>query len=264
MKLLIRCLALLVATAAFGEVKTDVVEYRDGDVPLEGYLAWDDAIEGPRPGVLVVHQWKGLGEYEKRRARELAELGYAAFALDMYGKGIRPEAAAEAGKIAGAFKNDRDLTRTRAAAGLAALASNPLATDQPIAVMGYCFGGMVALELARSGAPVVGVVSFHGGLDTPDPRHAAQIKGKILVLHGADDPHVPPEQAEAFQKEMREAGVDWQLVAYGGAVHAFTDPGAGDDPSRGAAYNASADRRSWKAMKNFFSEVLRPPKSATD
>lgn len=258
MKTLIGCMVLLVATLSLGEVRTEVVEYRDGDLTLEGYLAWDDALQGSRPGVLVVHQWKGLGDYEKRRARELAQLGYAAFALDMYGKGVRPESPQEAGKQAGLFKNDRALTRSRAAAGLRTLASHDLAAGQPVAVMGYCFGGMVALELARSGAPVAGAVSFHGNLDTPDPKDAAQIKGRILVLHGADDPHVPPAQVEAFQKEMRDAGVDWQLVAYGGAVHSFTDTGAGDDPSRGAAYNANADRRSWEAMKDFFAETLRP------
>ncbi len=258
MKAFLTCLLIVAfAISARGEVESMGVEYHDGDVTLEGYLAWDDAAEGPRPGVLVVHQWKGLGDYEKRRARALAELGYVAFAIDMYGKGIRPESAQEAGKQAGLFKNDRTLTRTRANAGLRFLQSSELVEGQPIAVMGYCFGGMVALELARSGAPVVGAVSFHGNFDTPDPADAKNIKGSILVLHGADDPHVPPEQVEAFQKEMRDAGVDWQLVAYGGAVHSFTDPGAGNDPSRGAAYNAAADRRSWKAMKAFFAEVFK-------
>jgi dienelactone hydrolase len=248
---------VMMAVASWGKVQTQVIEYRDGDVVLEGYLAWDDAVQGPRPGVLVVHQWKGLGDYEKRRARELAGLGYAAFAVDMYGKGVRPESNEEAGKLAGMFKNDRALTRTRATAGLKVLTSNQRTAGQPVAAMGYCFGGMVALELARSGAPVAGTVSFHGTLDTPEPKDAAHIRGKVLVLHGADDPHVPPPQVEAFQKEMRDAGVDWQFVAYGGAVHAFTDSGAGNDPSLGAAYNANADRRSWQAMKDFFDEVLK-------
>ena len=250
-------MAVLAVQSVHGEVQAEPVEYRDGEVVLEGYLAWDDAVQGPRPGVLIVHQWKGLCEYEKRRARELAELGYTAFALDMYGKDVRPENPQDAGKQAGLFKNDRALTRTRAGAALDFLAANEKVAGRPIAVMGYCFGGMVALELARSGAPVAGAVSLHGNLDTPDPADAKKIRGKVLVLHGADDPHVPSEQVAAFEKEMRDAGVDWQLVAYGGAVHAFTDSGAGSDPSRGAAYHAAADRRSRDALKAFLAEVLK-------
>ena len=249
---------VLTGLIARAEIRTRPVEYSDGDTVLEGYLAWDDAVSDPRPGVLVVHQWKGLGDYEQRRSRELAALGYVALAVDMYGKGVRPGTAEEAGKQAGLFKDDRALTRTRAEAGWQALKDTGLTGDRPIAVMGYCFGGMVALELARSGAPVAGAVSFHGSLDTPNPADASQIKGKILVLHGADDPYVPATQVAAFEKEMRDAGVDWQLVSYGGAVHAFTDPGAGTDPSKGAAYNAAADRRSWQAMKTFFTEILGP------
>ncbi|HPG01356.1 MAG TPA: dienelactone hydrolase family protein [Kiritimatiellia bacterium] len=248
----------VIASTSWAEIQTQIVNYQDGNVQLEGFLAWDNAMQGPRPGVLVVHQWKGLGDYEMRRARELAQLGYVAFAIDMYGKGVRPETAEEAGKLAGIFKNDRALTRTRAAVGLGVLESNPLTADQPIAVIGYCFGGMVALELARSGAPIAGTVSFHGSLDTPHPEDASHIQGKVLALQGADDPYAPPAQVEAFQKEMRDAHVDWQFISYGGSVHAFTDPGAGNDPSKGAAYNAAADRRSWQAMKDFFAEIFSP------
>lgn len=247
---------LLACAPAFAAIQEEVVEYADGDVVLEGYAAWDDAIEGARPGVLVAHAWKGLGDYEKRRARELAGLGCVAFALDLYGKGVRPETAEEAGRLAGSFKGDRPLVRRRAQAGLKALADRPESDDSRLGAIGYCFGGMVVLELGRSGAPVKGVVSFHGNLDTPAPEDAKRIAGKVLVLHGADDPYVPAEQIAAFEKEMRDAGVDWQMVLYGGAVHAFTDPGSGDDPSKGAAYNASADRRSWEAMRDFLAEVL--------
>lgn len=250
-------LALAALVPALAEIKVQDVEYADGDAALEGYLAWDDAVEGPRPGVLVAHAWKGLTDYEKRRARELAQLGYVAFALDLYGKGVRPEGTSEAGKLAAKYRGDRPLMRRRAQAGLKALADHPLSDDARLAAIGYCFGGTVALELARSGAPVAGVVSFHGGLDTPNPQDAKRIRGKVLVLHGADDPHVKPEQVAAFQQEMRDAGVDWQMVSYGGAVHAFTDPGAGSDPSSGAAYNEKADRRSWEAMKTFFAEIFR-------
>ncbi|MBP7829144.1 MAG: dienelactone hydrolase family protein [Kiritimatiellae bacterium] len=242
---------------AHAEIQTRPVEYRAGDTVMEGYLAWDDAVSGPRPGVLVAHAWMGLGEYEQRRARELAALGYAAFALDLYGKGVRPQGPAEAGKLSAAYKADRPLMRERARAALDALAGEDLCAGRPLAAIGYCFGGMVVLELARGGAPLAGVVSFHGGLATPDPADARQIRGAVLVLHGADDPHVPPEEVAAFEKEMRDAGVDWQFVAYGGAVHAFSDPGAGNDPSRGAAYHEKADRRSWAAMRSFLDEVLR-------
>lgn len=244
--------------AALAEVKTQEVEYRDGETALQGYLAWDDAVTGPRPGVLVAHAWMGLGDYERRRARELAARGYAAFALDMYGKDLRPQNAEEAAKWSGAYKADRNLMRQRARAGMDELARQEICGGQPLAAIGYCFGGTVALELARSGAPLAGVVSFHGGLATPTPEDARQIMARILVLHGADDPYVPPAEVQAFQDEMRAAGVDWQFVAYGGAVHAFTDSAAGSDTSKGAAYNAAADRRSWQAMQAFLQEVFRP------
>jgi dienelactone hydrolase len=243
---------------ALAEVQFREVDYPDGDIVLQGYLAWDDAIPGPRPGVLVAHAWMGLGDYEKRRARELAALGYAAFALDIYGKGVRAENTDEAGKLATLYKSDRDLMRRRARAGLDELARQELCASQPLAAIGYCFGGTVVLELARSGAPLAGTVSFHGGLATPRPEDAKQIKGPVLALHGADDPYVPSAEVQAFQEEMRAAGVDWQFVSYGGAVHAFSDSALGPDPSKGAAYNAAADRRSWQAMKTFLNEVFHP------
>ncbi len=245
------------SAAVQAAVQTKAVEYKQGETVLEGYLAWDDAIKGPRPGVLVVHEWTGLGEYPKLRARKLAELGYVAFAADIYGKGVRPKSPQEAGATAGKYKNDRKLLRARVNAGLAELRRASDCDPKRVAAIGYCFGGTCVLELARSGADVVGIVSFHGGLDTPTPEDAKQIKGKVLVLHGGDDPHVPQKDVEAFQNEMRVAGADWQFVAYGGAVHAFTNPTAGNDKSRGAAYNADADRRSWEAMKTFFGELFK-------
>ena len=220
-------------------------------------LAWDDAVQGKRPGVLIVHEWTGVGDYVQMRARKLAEMGYVAFAADIYGKGVRPKTPQEAAAQAGNYKKDRKLMRARVLAGLEVLRKNPLCDPKRIAAIGYCFGGTCVLELARSGADIAGVVSFHGGLDTPTPEDAKNIKCKVLVLHGGDDPHVPRKDVEAFEDEMRAGGVDWQLVVYGGAVHSFTNPAAGNDKSKGAAYDARADRRSWEAMKAFFAEILK-------
>jgi dienelactone hydrolase len=248
---------LLVSLSARSEIVFKSVEYKQGDAELEGLSVYDNAIRCKRPGVLVVHQWKGLGEYEKKRAEMLARLGYNVFAADIYGKGIRPQTQQAAAPEAGKYKNDRALLRSRARAGLDVPRTNQLTDSRHIAAVGYCFGGTTVLELARSGAEIAGVVTFHGGLSTPNPSDAKNIKAKVLVLHGADDPNVPPKEVEAFQEEMRQGGVDWQLVAYGGAVHAFTDWNAGNDNSKGAAYNERADRRSWEAMKQFFAELFK-------
>lgn len=250
-------LLLAGASVATAEVRTKVVEYKHGDAVLEGYLAWDDAIKGKRPGVLVVHEWTGLGSYARMRAEKLAGLGYVAFAIDMYGKGVRPKTPQEAGAQAGIYKSDRQLMRARALAGLNVLLGNEMCDTKRVAAIGYCFGGTTVLEIARSGADIAGVASFHGALDTPNPGDAKNIKCKVLALHGGDDPYVPRKDVEAFEDEMRAGGVDWQLSVYAGAVHAFTNPEAGDDNSKGAAYNAKADRRSWDAMKLFFAEIFK-------
>ena len=224
--------------------------------PLEGWHVFDAAKSERRPGVLVVHQWKGLGDYEKKRARMLAELGYNVFAVDIYGKGVRPANMQEAGAQAGKYKGNRPLLRERVLAGLQVLKSELHTDPTRIAAIGYCFGGTTVLELARSGADINGVVSFHGGLSSPSPEAAKSIKAHVLALHGADDPHIGPDEVKAFQDEMRSAKVDWQLVAYGNAVHSFTDVAAGNDNSKGAAYNKEADLRSWSAMKDFFNEIF--------
>jgi dienelactone hydrolase len=255
------CLALFltvlvlsgVATAQ-AAVHTQVIEYKHGDTVLEGYLAYDDASTDKRPGVLVVHEWMGHNPYVRQRAEQLAQLGYVAFALDMYGKGVHAKDVKEAAALAGIYKNDRKLMRARAEAGLDVLRKQSQVDTQHLAAMGYCFGGTTVLELARAGADLTGVVSFHGDLSTPNPDDARNIKGSVLACTGADDPYVPPAQVAAFEEEMRKGGVDWQLVTYGGAVHSFTNPGAGNNPSQGAAYNAKADHRSWEAMKTFFHE----------
>jgi dienelactone hydrolase len=254
----ILALGLWIAGGAQAVIKTETIEYRQGDAVLEGILAYpDDAGAAKRPAVMVIHDWTGVGPYARMRAEKLAEMGYVAFAADIYGKGIRPTTPEECGKQAGIYRADRALMRARANAGVDVLRRLDRVDPGRIAVIGYCFGGGCALELARSGAPVAGVVSFHGNLDTPNPDDAKQIKAKILVCHGADDPYVPAEQVAAFMKEMHDAKVDWQFVAYGGAVHSFTRPDSGTDPSKGAAYNADADRRSWTAMSDFFTEIFR-------
>ncbi len=220
-------------------------------------MAYDTSFTGRRPGVLVVHQWKGLTDYERKRADMLARLGYTAFALDVYGKGVRPRDNQEAGAEAGKYKKNRELLRVRALAGLNVLQQHPMTDPQRIGAIGYCFGGTTVIELARSGADIAGVVSFHGGLDSPRPEDGRNIKCKVLALHGADDPFVPAKDLAAFEDEMRQANVDWQLVKYGGAVHSFTELTAGDNHLVGAAYNEKADRRSWEAMRQFLAEIFK-------
>jgi len=249
-------LGLLASVPARAEVQGRVVEYREGATVLEGYLAYDTAGPARKPGVLVVHDWTGVGPNVRRRADELAAMGYVALAADVYGKGVRPANPKEAAAAASVYKADRKLMRARMAAALAELRRQPNVLPGSIAAIGFCFGGTAVLELARSGADVAGVVSFHGGLDSPNPADGKNIRAKVLVLHGADDPFVPDAQVKALEDELRQGGVDWQLVKYGGAVHSFTIPEAGGDNSKGAAYNAAADRRSWKAMQDFFAEIF--------
>jgi dienelactone hydrolase len=244
------------ATTASAALRSQAVEYRQGDTVLEGYVAWDDSVQGKRPGVLVVHDWMGAGPFGNGKCDQLAKLGYVAFAADIYGKGVRPANAQEAGQEAGKYKKDRALLRARAAAALQALRANPLVDPKRVAAIGFCFGGTTVVELARSGADLAGIVSFHGGLDSPAPADGKNIKGKVLALHGADDPFVPAADLAAFEDEMRKSGVDWQLVKYGGAVHSFTNPAAGSDNSKGAAYNERADKRSWAALQAFFAEIF--------
>lgn len=234
------------------------VIYQESGVALEGFHVYDDAVTGKRPAVLVIHQWTGLSDDEKRRSRMLAELGYNVFAADIYGQGIRPQPPAS-GQEAGKYKADRTLFRARLMAALDLLKADERTETTKVAAIGYCFGGTGVLEMARAGAELAGVVSFHGGLDAASNMGAATggVSAKILVLHGAADPYVPAEQVADFQKEMSEAKADWQMVFYSGAVHSFTHPKAGNDVTKGAAYDEAADRRSWVAMQAFFGEIFK-------
>lgn len=257
MKNIFHAIAFFIAIqSTFAAIKTETVEYKEGDTTLEGVLIYDDSIVHKRPGILIAHQWKGLSDYEKKRGEMLAQLGYVVFAADIYGQGIHPKDTKEASQFAGKYKSDRPLLRKRIQAAFDQLKKSRLVDARKIGAIGYCFGGTTVLELARSGADVHGVVSFHGGLITPTPEDAKNIQGKVLALHGADDPHVPPAEVQAFEEEMRKAKVDWQLVSYGNAVHSFTDWNAGHDNSKGSAYNQKADQRSWEDMKDFFAEIF--------
>ncbi len=248
------CLLGLTSMAE-AELKTQTIEYKQGDTVLEGYLSYDTGFLGKRPGVLVVHEWKGLNNYAKMRADMLAKLGYVAFAADIYGKGVRPQTFEQAGEQAGKYKSDRPLLRQRVLTGLAVLKSQPNVEGSKLAAIGYCFGGTSVLELARAGADVKGIVSFHGGLSSPVPADAKNIKARVLVLHGADDPFVSPDEVAAFEKEMREAAVNYQLIKYPGAVHGFTNP-ANTGELKGAMYNKEADEKSWVQMQKLFKEIF--------
>lgn len=254
--MLLFAMMLTGAVSLHAAIQSKVVEYKQGDTTLEGVLVWDDTVSGPRPGVLVVHQWLGLTDYEKHRAAMLAQLGYVAFCADIYGKDARPKNVAEAGAESTKYKSDRALLRERVNAGLEQLKKSELVDPKRVAAIGYCFGGTTVIELARSGAELSGIVSFHGGLDSPAPADGRNIKCPVLICHGADDPFEKPEDLAAFENEMREAKVDWRLIEYGGAVHGFTQPNPGF-VNPGVHYNEKADKRSWEDMKMFFAEIFK-------
>jgi dienelactone hydrolase len=235
---------------------TDTITYEDGGVTLKGYLAYDETRTGKRPGILVMPEAFGLGKNAKARARRLAELGYVALGGDPFGDGREFTDLQEAIKVAGALMADPAKFRARARAGLDKLAALPQVDASRLAAIGYCMGGTFALELARDGAPLKGVVSFHGGLQTQRPATRGAIGAKILVCHGADDPMIPRDQVSAFIDEMTKAQVDWELISYGNTVHSFTNPDADGSMMPGIKYNAQSDARSWRAMQNFFDEVF--------
>jgi dienelactone hydrolase len=242
--------------AARGAIKSENVEYRVGDVTFKSVVVYDDAGGAKRPGIVVYPEWWGLTDYAKHRAQMLAELGYVAMAVDLYGNAQTTEDPAQAGKWAGALKADRKVLRERANAGLEQLKKNPHVDPGKLGAIGYCFGGATAIELGRGGADVKAIVTFHAALDSPNPADGKNIKGRLLVCHGGDDTFETPKDVEAFEQEMRQNHVDWQMNIYGGAVHSFTNPGADKHGIPGIAYNAKADERSWRAMKDVFQEVF--------
>ncbi len=234
------------------QITTQQLTYSDADTKLNGIFFWDESLTSKRPGVLVVHGGAGLDDHAKNRARRFAELGYIAFACDMYGEGVAGSRERIMACI-NELRSDPNKLPQRATAGLNVLRSHPL-TNSHIAAVGYCFGGMTVLELARSGAPIAGAVSVHGSLDTKRPAAPDSIKSKILVLHGALDPHVPLTQVTAFADEMKSANADWQLIVYGQAMHGFTHEDKWNVP--GVAYHAPSDARSWRAIESFFAETF--------
>ncbi|MDP3878595.1 MAG: dienelactone hydrolase family protein [Methylobacter sp.] len=234
---------------------SNTVIYLDGDVVLEAFFAFDDTLTGQRPAVLINHAWGGRDDFVAEKAKKLAELGYLGFAVDMYGKGVLGTNPEENMALMQPFMADRAMLQRRIKAALAAVKLMPWVDDSKIAAMGFCFGGLCVLDLARTGVDIKGVVSFHGLLLPPGNTRGNTIKAKVLALHGNDDPMVPPEQVLAFEQEMTEAGADWQLHSYGNTMHAFTNPAA-NDPGFGTVYQPDADRRSWLAMQNFFAEIF--------
>jgi dienelactone hydrolase len=231
------------------------IEYRDGETLLEGFLCYDEAQPGPRPAVLICHAYGGRDEFVERKARRLAWQGYACFALDNYGKGVRGRTPEESTALMTPFMNDRRLLQRRLLAGLAAARAIPIIDPKRIAVMGFCFGGLCALDFARANADVRGAVSFHGLLK-PSGFTEPKIKAKVLMMHGYDDPMAPPDDVLAVAKEFTTAGADWQLHAYGQTVHAFTNPAA-HNRDGGLQYDEAADRRSWHTLVQFLDEVLK-------
>ncbi len=247
--------SMLLSLNAHAVIKTQKMEYKGNGTTMEGYLAYDtDKKKGGRPAILIVHDWMGPSSFTKEKADKLAKEGYVALAVDIYGKGVRPKNEEEAAKLAEKFKGDRALFRQRIRAAYDALLAVGAVNGKKIIVIGYCFGGTGALELARTGVPLAGTVTFHGSLSNPTPADAKNIKGPVLVLHGADDPYVPPAEVNAFKDEMKNANVSFEFIEYPGAVHAFTNPKAGNDKSKGVAYNRAADQQSWEAFQHFLKE----------
>ena len=239
---------------------TGPLPYRDGEIALTGYLAWDEALPHKRPGILIIHGGAGLDDHAKGQARRYAALGFLVLGCDMFGDGVAGDRERVMASIIG-LRDDPQRMCQRGQAGLAALASHPT-VDGRLAAIGFCFGGMAVLALARAGLDLAGAVSIHGSLATPRPAHPGSVKAKVLVLHGALDPYVPVTDVTAFIEEMNRAGSDWQLTVYGGAVHGFTHKDAVAGANPGVAYDALTDQRSFGATRTFLAEVF-PDRAAS-
>ena len=243
---------LLVANATYAQ--QNMVSYTDGQTKLKGYLAKSKSTKAP--GIVIIPAWFGLTDHEKKAADELAKLGYHALAADIYGTGNTPKDAKEAAEKSGYYKTNYTIFQSRVKAATNEIIKQGADPEQ-IVVMGYCFGGTGAIEAARANLPVRGIVSFHGGLGKDTIRGNEPIRPRVLILHGADDPYVPAKDISQFQQEMRDGKADWQMIYYANAVHAFTEEKAGNDNSKGAAYNELADKRSWEHMKLFLKELFQ-------
>ena len=236
-------------------IQTRTIDYQDGDVVLQGYLAWDDAVEGKRPGVMISHAWAGRSDFENTKAEELAKLGYVGFALDNYGRGILGTNTEENSALIQPFLDDRAMLQGRMQIALEVLKDLDEVDASRVAAIGFCFGGLCVLDLARTGTDIRGVVSFHGLFGSPGNTAGNKIRAKVLALHGWDDPMAPPDQVVSLAEELSSMGADWQLHGYGNTMHAFTNPQA-NDPDFGTVYSPDADRRSWNAMQDFLSEIF--------
>ncbi|MEW6324984.1 MAG: dienelactone hydrolase family protein [Nitrospirota bacterium] len=260
MKRLIGMTVLLSALLpACATLHVEEIRYSANGQALKGYLAYDKKVQGKRPGVLVVHEWWGHNDYVRKRARMLAQLGYTAFALDMYGDGKQADHPEEAGQFAEEVRKNQEQGEQRFMAALNLLRAHDTVDADRVAAIGYCFGGAVVLHFARTGGDLAGVVSFHGSLSTDTPAQPGAVKAKVLVLHGADDPYVPPEQVEQFKREMDNAGADYRFIAYPGATHSFTNPAAdryAEHFKMSVKYDPEADKQSWAEMQSFFKSIF--------
>lgn len=258
-KLLWAILLCCLSSVAQAALQGKEVSYQANGVTLKGYIVYDDAIKGKRPGVLVVHEWWGQNEYARTRARMLAELGYTALAVDMYGEGKMADHPDEAGKFAAEVSKNMAMSKARFEAGMQLLRKHETVDANKIAAFGYCFGGSVVLNMARIGEDLKGVASFHGGLDTDHPAQPGTIKARIISFSGDADPMIGADKVAAFKKEMDNAGANYRVVTYPGAKHAFTNPAAdelGKKFNMPLAYNAAADKDSWEQAKEFLREIF--------
>lgn len=265
-RLSIGFIAIALILMAAGQISADTnvkgkaVDYSANGVVMKGYLAYDENIKGKRPGVLVVHEWWGHNEYARKRARMLAELGYSALAVDMYGDGKQAMHPDDAGKFSSELMKNFDVAKSRFIAAMDFLKQQPTVDPERIAAIGYCFGGGIVLNMARQGVDLKGVASFHGGLTAVKPAQPGSVKAKILVLHGADDKFTTPEQIDAFRQEMKTSEADFQFISYPGAMHSFTNPEADTFAKKfnlPLAYNADADKKSWDELKGFLKKIFK-------